>query len=137
MRQYFTPERSVEIIRAALGPGCSRLDIDICSVRPWMMNALVADSYFSNLWQTVGRRRSADKGGVILVGDAAHQFPPAGGFGLNTGVQVSWLILLMASQTSLSCLANAWLTVRATDYGSSQVGIFIFSALELSEALPF
>jgi len=26
---------------------------------------------------------------VILVGDAAHCFPPAGGFGMNTGIQDS------------------------------------------------
>ena len=27
-------------------------------------------------------------GRVILAGDAAHCFPPAGGFGMNTGIQV-------------------------------------------------
>eukprot|EP00903_Cladosiphon_okamuranus_P019518 g17949.t1 len=93
--EFFTPERSVAIIRAALGPGCSRLDIDIRSVRPWTMNALVADSYFSKVSRTngigeegkEGVSSTGDQGGVILVGDAAHQFPPAGGFGLNTGVQ--------------------------------------------------
>ncbi len=26
---------------------------------------------------------------VFLAGDAAHRFPPAGGFGLNTGVQAA------------------------------------------------
>ena len=26
-------------------------------------------------------------GRVFLAGDAAHQFPPAGGFGMNTGIQ--------------------------------------------------
>ena len=26
-------------------------------------------------------------GNVYLAGDAAHAFPPAGGFGMNTGVQ--------------------------------------------------
>eukprot|EP00752_Nemacystus_decipiens_P018294 g16411.t1 len=58
-----------------------------------MMNALVADSYFSKVSKTggvgdVGKANdTGDDGGVILVGDAAHQFPPAGGFGLNTGVQ--------------------------------------------------
>lgn len=60
------------------------------------MNALVADSYFSHVFKTgagggVGKDGDTGaEGGVILVGDAAHQFPPAGGFGLNTGVQVRW-----------------------------------------------
>lgn len=109
MSQFFTPERSVAIVRGALGPGCSHLDIDIRSVRPWTMNALVADSYFSQVSTTgagggVGiEGDTGGDGGVILVGDAAHQFPPAGGFGLNTGVQVrrpaciySWPIKLTA-----------------------------------------
>ena len=26
-------------------------------------------------------------GNVFLAGDAAHRFPPAGGFGMNTGIQ--------------------------------------------------
>ena len=39
------------------------------------MDALVADRF---------QNETAD---IHLVGDAAHQFPPAGGFGLNTGIQ--------------------------------------------------
>ena len=27
------------------------------------------------------------RGRVLLAGDAAHRFPPAGGFGMNTGIQ--------------------------------------------------
>lgn len=94
-RQFFTPERSVSIIREALGSGCSRLDIDVCSIRPWTMNALVADSYSS--WVSPGKcvNKEGETGGgegcVFLAGDAAHQFPPAGGFGLNTGVQVFYV----------------------------------------------
>lgn len=79
------------------------------------MNALVADSYSSEVSKTggrggvdkVGEGDTVDEGGVILVGDAAHQFPPAGGFGLNTGVQVRWPLLLLANQTYrivLTCL---------------------------------
>jgi 2-polyprenyl-6-methoxyphenol hydroxylase-like FAD-dependent oxidoreductase len=46
-------------------------DIKIKSIGLWRMGAVVATNYF--------------KGKVILVGDAAHSLPPAGGFGLNTG----------------------------------------------------
>jgi 2-polyprenyl-6-methoxyphenol hydroxylase-like FAD-dependent oxidoreductase len=28
------------------------------------------------------------QGPIFLAGDAAHRFPPAGGFGMNTGIQV-------------------------------------------------
>ena len=35
----------------------------------------------------IASRYSVD-GRIFLVGDAAHQFPPSGGFGLNCGLQV-------------------------------------------------
>lgn len=109
LHQYFTPERSAAIVLGALGPGCSHLDIDIRSVRPWTMNALVADSYFSQA-SAIGRERvdkegdTGDEGGVILVGDAAHQFPPAGGFGLNTGVQVRCAASALGRSSLPHCL---------------------------------
>lgn len=37
------------------------------------MGAVVAKRYFSN--------------NIVLVGDSAHGMPPAGGFGMNTGIQ--------------------------------------------------
>lgn len=54
------------------------------------MNALVADEYYhANTGKGAGTAgETGGEGGVLLLGDAAHQFPPAGGFGLNTGVQV-------------------------------------------------
>lgn len=64
------------------------------------MSALVADCYdtLTRSRQSRGGREGGrepvspaggfETGGVFLLGDAAHQFPPAGGFGLNTGVQV-------------------------------------------------
>lgn len=45
-------------------------DIDVLDVKPWVMHAEVAEKFVS------GDKR------IILAGDAAHRFPPAGGFGM-------------------------------------------------------
>jgi hypothetical protein len=50
--------------------------IDILSIKPWSMSATVAKSYI------LGEKKR-----IVLAGDAAHRFPPAGGFGMNTGIQ--------------------------------------------------
>lgn len=44
-------------------------DLDVADIKPWVMHAEVAEKFmcFENR--------------VILAGDAAHRFPPAGGFG--------------------------------------------------------
>lgn len=61
-------------IRAAIVQAVGRpFDFEILSVMPWIRRELTADSY--------GTRR------VFLVGDAAHQLSPTGGFGMNTGIQ--------------------------------------------------
>lgn len=44
------------------------------------MEALVANRFISNQHKGLHPER------VFLAGDAAHVYPPSGGFGLNTGI---------------------------------------------------
>ncbi|MEV7789397.1 FAD-dependent oxidoreductase [Streptomyces sp. NPDC088106] len=62
-----------KLIEAAVGESVGGLRIH--SVRNWVMGSTGLTSW-----------RSAD-GRVLAAGDAAHTFPPTGGFGMNTGIQ--------------------------------------------------
>lgn len=69
----FTEAEVARIIRSGMGlPRDSK--IQVRSVRPWKMQAQVA------------QRLSDDRLRCFLVGDAAHRFPPSGGFGMNAGL---------------------------------------------------
>jgi len=71
------------LLDAAIGQALP--DLTVHSVRPWTMDCQVAERYRS--------------GRVLLAGDAAHRFPPAGGFGMNTGIQdahnLAWKLALV------------------------------------------
>ncbi|GLI26944.1 hypothetical protein ARHIZOSPH14_11860 [Agromyces rhizosphaerae] len=57
------------IVRSLVG---ADIDVEVLATDPWQARLLLADSYGS--------------GRAFIVGDAAHQNPPWGGHGFNTGV---------------------------------------------------
>jgi len=67
----FTHDRARDWIRAAVG--VEHLDTEIRSLGLWKLNSTVVERLV--------------QGRVLLCGDAAHQFPPTGGLGVNTGLQ--------------------------------------------------
>ncbi len=67
----FTPQRAAAWVQAAVG--VDDLDVDVLSIGLWQLNATVAERLV--------------QGRILLCGDAAHQFPPTGGLGVNTGLQ--------------------------------------------------
>lgn len=71
--EQFTSEFCTDIIRRAIGAGGENVAVEVLGVSAWKASALVAQRYRS--------------GPVFLAGDAAHEMPPTGGFGLNSGVQ--------------------------------------------------
>jgi 2-polyprenyl-6-methoxyphenol hydroxylase-like FAD-dependent oxidoreductase len=69
--EAFPRERIQRWVRDAVG--VEDLDVEVLSVGRWRMNAAVAERFVQER--------------VVLCGDAAHQFPPTGGLGVNTGLQ--------------------------------------------------
>jgi 2-polyprenyl-6-methoxyphenol hydroxylase-like FAD-dependent oxidoreductase len=72
----FTLERAEAWIRTSIDPDpevTADLEIEVMDVIPWVMSSTVAERFRHDC--------------VFLVGDAAHQLPPSGGFGMNTAVQ--------------------------------------------------
>uniref|UniRef100_A0A6V7QS98 FAD-binding domain-containing protein n=1 Tax=Ananas comosus var. bracteatus TaxID=296719 RepID=A0A6V7QS98_ANACO len=84
--------------------GWEPADVQVVDIKSWVMHAEVAEKYVS-----CNNR-------VILVGDAAHRFPPAGGFGMNTGIQdahnLAWKICSLLSNISSPSILQTYETER-------------------------
>jgi 2-polyprenyl-6-methoxyphenol hydroxylase-like FAD-dependent oxidoreductase len=68
----FDGRRCAQLIQQWIG---REMTVQVKSIRQWSMRVALADRFRSQ------------GGRCFLVGDAAHQFTPAGGFGMNTGIQ--------------------------------------------------
>ncbi len=69
----YTPERCIDVVRAAAG--VPDLAVRVISILHWQH-----DQSVTKQWRG---------GRVFLAGDAAHRFPPHGGFGMNSGIHDS------------------------------------------------
>ncbi|XWS34612.1 hypothetical protein CRYUN_Cryun21dG0052900 [Craigia yunnanensis] len=98
----FSPEICKKLIFKLVGQELS--DIDVIDIKPWVMHAEVAERFVSGNNQ------------IILSGDAAHRFPPAGGFGMNTGIQdahnLAWKIASLLKGVAPSSILATYETER-------------------------
>lgn len=75
-RESWTEQKAVSHFRDMIGdPAAQDVEFEIIKTYPYTISTMVADKL------RLGR--------LLLVGDAAHQVPPYGGFGLNTGIQTA------------------------------------------------
>ena len=115
----WTDEKVLRRLRDMIGDqAADEVEIDLHSSYTYVIEATVAD-------------RLRD-GRVFLVGDAAHRIPPAGGIGMNTGVQTAhnlvWKIALVLSGAAGDGLLDTFdaerreVAQRACDYGVTNLG---------------
>lgn len=123
--ECYDRERCEKIVRAAM----TRDDVplEILTISPWVMTCQVAERY--------------RQGRVLLVGDAAHRFPPTGGLGLNTGVQdahnLAWKLAAVLEGRAPDSLLDTYQAERqpVARYNAEQSLNNAFRLIEVPQAL--
>ncbi len=96
----FSTERAAQLIRTAVG--APELPVEIVSTAAFVSSARVAQSYRS--------------GRIFLVGDAAHEMTPAGGHGMNIGIQdahnLAWKLSSVLHASACESLLDTYQTER-------------------------
>ncbi|KAK2389322.1 2,4-dichlorophenol 6-monooxygenase [Trifolium repens] len=94
----FSPKACEKLINKLVGREFG--DVDVIDIKPWIMHAEVAERFVC-----CGNR-------IILAGDAAHRFPPAGGFGMNTGIQdahnLAWKVASVIKGIAPTSMLNTY-----------------------------
>ncbi|MCF8609921.1 FAD-dependent monooxygenase [Gordonia sp. HY285] len=97
-RERWDDDRVTAWVRGAVGLADVDVDVDVRSTGLWRMNVTVAERFVH--------------GRIVLCGDAAHQFPPTGGLGVNTGLQgmhnVIWKLALRVQGVAAQSLLETY-----------------------------
>lgn len=92
-------EHAARLIRSLVG---ADIDVEVLATDPWQARMLLADRYRS--------------GHLFVVGDAAHQNPPWGGHGFNTGVgdavNLGWKLAAVLEGWAPEALLDSYETDR-------------------------
>jgi putative polyketide hydroxylase len=117
--ETWTRQRVVRRLKDMVGdPRVEDIPFTLHSTYTYSLNATIADRL------RVGR--------VLIVGDAAHRIPPAGGIGMNTGVQTAhnaiWKLVAVINGEAPEALLDTYdlerreVAQRACDFGRVNMG---------------
>jgi len=114
--------RAARLFRHAVG----RTDVELAvrHVNVWHMTSQVAERYRD--------------GRVLLAGDSAHRFPPAGGMGMNTGIQdahnLAWKLALVDAGDAGAALLDTY-EVERKPVAQTNADQSLVNALRMLEAM--